>query len=46
MATQSYQLLKISWNLYDTHYTKLTEEQAKYISVEVQGPFKPDSYRY
>ena len=26
--------------------TKLSEEQAKYISVEVQGPFKPDSYRY
>ena len=26
--------------------TKLTKEQANYISVDVQGPFKPDSYRY
>jgi adenosylhomocysteinase len=25
---------------------KLTEEQAKYISVDVKGPFKPDYYRY
>jgi len=24
----------------------LTEEQAKYIGVEVQGPFKPEYYRY
>jgi len=24
----------------------LTEEQAKYIGVEVQGPFKPEQYRY
>ena len=28
------------------HLTKLTPEQAKYISVDVQGPFKPDHYRY
>ena len=26
--------------------TKLSKEQAEYISVEVKGPFKPDSYRY
>jgi len=26
--------------------TKLTKEQADYISVDVKGPFKPDSYRY
>ncbi len=24
----------------------LTEDQAKYIGVEVNGPFKPDYYRY
>jgi adenosylhomocysteinase len=24
----------------------LTEEQAKYIAVNVDGPYKPDSYRY
>ncbi len=27
MSTQSTTLMKISWNLYDTDYTKLTEEQ-------------------
>jgi adenosylhomocysteinase len=26
--------------------TKLSKEQAEYISVEVEGPFKPDIYRY
>jgi len=26
--------------------TKLTDEQAKYIGVPVQGPYKPDTYRY
>jgi len=26
--------------------TKLTTEQAKYIGVEQDGPFKPESYRY
>ena len=26
--------------------TKLTKEQAKYISVNVEGPFKPHIYRY
>jgi adenosylhomocysteinase len=26
--------------------TKLTSEQAKYIGVPVEGPFKPDYYRY
>jgi adenosylhomocysteinase len=26
--------------------TKLTEKQANYIGVPVEGPFKPDHYRY
>jgi adenosylhomocysteinase len=26
--------------------TKLTTEQAEYIGVDVQGPFKPEAYRY
>jgi len=26
--------------------TKLTSSQAKYINVKVDGPFKPDSYKY
>jgi adenosylhomocysteinase len=26
--------------------TTLTQEQADYISVPVEGPYKPDHYRY
>lgn len=26
--------------------TKLTKEQAKYINVDINGPYKPDYYRY
>jgi len=26
--------------------TKLSKEQADYISVDVKGPYKPDTYRY
>ena len=26
--------------------TKLTEDQAQYIGVSVEGPFKPDTYKY
>ena len=26
--------------------TKLTEDQAQYIGVPVEGPFKPDTYKY
>jgi adenosylhomocysteinase len=26
--------------------TQLTEDQASYIGVPVQGPYKPDYYRY
>ncbi len=26
--------------------TRLTQEQADYINVSVNGPFKPDSYKY
>ena len=26
--------------------TKLTDEQAKYIGVEIDGPYKPEHYRY
>jgi adenosylhomocysteinase len=34
-------LKKIGVNL-----TELTEKQAKYIGVPVEGPYKPDYYRY
>jgi adenosylhomocysteinase len=26
--------------------TRLTPEQAEYIGVKVEGPYKPDSYKY
>ena len=26
--------------------TRLTEEQADYINVPVDGPYKPETYRY
>ena len=28
------------------HLTKLTTKQAKYLGIEVNGPYKPDIYRY
>jgi adenosylhomocysteinase len=34
-------LAKIGVNL-----TTLTKEQAEYIGVDVNGPFKPEHYRY
>ena len=26
--------------------TELSDEQARYIGVPVEGPYKPDTYRY
>jgi adenosylhomocysteinase len=31
---------------FDGVITKLTDEQAKYINVAKQGPYKPESYKY
>ncbi|KAF4091137.1 hypothetical protein AMELA_G00033540 [Ameiurus melas] len=31
---------------FDTHLTELTDEQAKYMGVNKNGPFKPSFYRY
>lgn len=28
------------------HLTQLTEEQARYIGVDINGPFKPEYYKY
>ncbi|HWD38867.1 MAG TPA: adenosylhomocysteinase, partial [Fimbriimonas sp.] len=30
----------------DAQLTELSAEQASYIGVSVEGPYKPDSYRY
>ena len=30
---------------FDSHLTELTEEQAKYLGVNKNGPFKPNYYR-
>jgi adenosylhomocysteinase len=40
---------KVAWLHLDkigVKLTKLTEQQAKYIGVAAEGPFKPDHYRY
>ena len=31
---------------FDGVITKLRPEQAQYINVDVNGPFKPESYKY
>ena len=31
---------------FDVKLTQLTKEQADYIGVSTEGPFKPDYYRY
>ena len=31
---------------FDGHLTELTEEQAKYLGVNKNGPFKPNYYRF
>ncbi|MEU7529031.1 adenosylhomocysteinase [Saccharothrix sp. NPDC042600] len=30
----------------DVHLTELTKKQAEYVGVDVEGPYKPDHYRY
>jgi len=30
----------------DAKLTKMTEEQSKYLNVSIEGPFKPENYRY
>ncbi|MBS1571193.1 MAG: adenosylhomocysteinase [Bacteroidetes bacterium] len=30
----------------DVEIENISSEQAKYIGVEVEGPFKPEYYRY
>lgn len=31
---------------FDAHLTELTDEQAKYMGLNKNGPFKPNYYRY
>ncbi|MEL0144213.1 MAG: adenosylhomocysteinase, partial [Alphaproteobacteria bacterium] len=28
------------------HLTQLTDRQSKYLGLPVEGPFKPEAYRY
>ncbi|TNM87178.1 hypothetical protein fugu_007408 [Takifugu bimaculatus] len=32
--------------IFDAHLTELTDEQAKYMGLNKNGPFKPNYYRY
>ena len=40
------EVARLHLNRLGVKLTKLTQEQADYISVPVNGPFKPDHYRY
>jgi adenosylhomocysteinase len=37
---------RLHLNKLGVHLTKLTPQQAHYLNVPVEGPFKPDDYRY
>jgi len=37
---------RLHLNALGVHLTELTKEQAAYLGVDPQGPFKPDHYRY
>ncbi len=38
MSTKSYTLLKISWRLYDKHFTELTDEQKSNV-IDIYDDF-------
>jgi adenosylhomocysteinase len=40
------EVARLHLGLLGVHLTKLSQEQADYISVPVDGPYKPDHYRY
>ena len=40
------EVARLHLNHLGVRLTQLTEEQAKYIGVQVEGPYKPDHYRY
>ena len=40
------EVARLHLNAVGAKLTQLTEKQAKYLGVPVQGPFKPDFYRY
>ena len=37
---------RLHLNKIGAHLTTLTKEQAEYINVSVDGPYKPEHYRY
>jgi adenosylhomocysteinase len=40
------QVARLHLEKFGAELTELTAEQAEYIGVPVEGPFKPDQYRY
>ena len=38
--------LRVHYEKIGVKLTKLSKEQAEYIGVPIEGPFKPDHYRY
>jgi len=45
-STSTRRLRRLHLDALAVHLTKLSPEQAEYIGVPVEGPFKPDHYRY
>ncbi len=37
---------RLHLSAFDAELTELTKEQAEYISVPIDGPYKTDEYRY
>ena len=37
---------KLHWEKIGVELTELSQEQAEYIGVTVEGPYKPEYYRY
>ena len=44
--TADEQVARLHLDALSARLTRLTEEQAAYIGVNIDGPYKPDSYRY
>ena len=40
------QVARLQLSKLNAQLTRMSEEQAKYIGVPLEGPYKPDSYRY
>ena len=40
------EVARLHLGLLDARLTRLSEEQSKYLGIPIEGPYKPDHYRY